>query len=150
MENIFKADTTQKLISRINGLTPDSKAKWGLMTVSQMLAHCSVTYELVYDNKHAKPNFFLKLFLKIFVKNAVTSEKAYKESLQTAPYFMVVDDRDFEKEKNRLVAFLNKTCEHGESFFNGKESHSFGALNSTEWNNMFYKHLDHHLKQFGV
>jgi hypothetical protein len=34
--------------------------------------------------------------------------------------------------------------------FEGKESNSFGALNSTEWNNMLFKHLDHHLNQFGV
>ncbi|MCJ8164098.1 hypothetical protein MKJ04_04535 [Pontibacter sp. E15-1] len=31
-----------------------------------------------------------------------------------------------------------------------QESHSFGRLSSQEWNNMFYKHLDHHLSQFGV
>ena len=35
-------------------------------------------------------------------------------------------------------------------YFNGKESHSFGILTVTEWNNSFYKHLDHHLNQFGV
>ena len=34
--------------------------------------------------------------------------------------------------------------------FEGKESNSFGPLTKGEWNNMFYKHLDHHLSQFGV
>ena len=43
-----------------------------------------------------------------------------------------------------------KTQELGEAHFEGKESHSFGPLNKTEWNNMFYKHADHHLTQFGV
>ncbi len=45
---------------------------------------------------------------------------------------------------------MNKTQQLGENHFDGKESHSFGALNSKEWNNMFVKHLEHHLKQFGV
>jgi hypothetical protein len=31
-----------------------------------------------------------------------------------------------------------------------KEPLSFGALTKTEWSNMLYKHLDHHLTQFGA
>jgi SRSO17 transposase len=49
-----------------------------------------------------------------------------------------------------LKAYIIKTQELGATHFEGKESHSFGTLTSTEWNNMFYKHLDHHLGQFGV
>ena len=46
--------------------------------------------------------------------------------------------------------FIVKTQFLGASHFEGKESHSFGNLTSSEWNNMFYKHLNHHLEQFGV
>ncbi|MCH5683332.1 hypothetical protein LWM68_02995 [Niabella sp. W65] len=52
--------------------------------------------------------------------------------------------------KKRLISYLIKTQELGGTYFEGKESHSFGALTQTEWNNMFAKHLDHHLTQFGV
>ena len=60
------------------------------------------------------------------------------------------DAKDFEYEKNRLINYISQTQQLGEGYFDQKESHSFGKLNKTEWNNMFYKHLDHHLKQFGV
>jgi hypothetical protein len=60
------------------------------------------------------------------------------------------DAKNFEKEKNRLMGYLIKTQELGEAYFDQKESHSFGKLSKTEWSNMFYKHLDHHLSQFGV
>ncbi len=115
-----------------------------------MLAHCNVTYEMVLDNKHPKPNFLMKLILKLFVKKNVTSETPYKHNSRTAPAFLITDSRDFEKEKNRLISYINKTQQLGEAHFHNRESHSFGALNKTEWNNMFYKHLDHHLTQFGV
>jgi hypothetical protein len=49
-----------------------------------------------------------------------------------------------------LINYIKRTADLGESHFDGKESRSFGKLNITEWNNMFYKHLDHHLSQFGV
>jgi hypothetical protein len=49
-----------------------------------------------------------------------------------------------------LTEYINKTQQLGEGSFDNKVSHSFEALNKIEWNNMFYKHIDHHLKQFGV
>ena len=56
----------------------------------------------------------------------------------------------FDAERERLVAYLRRTRELGADHFDGKESHSFGPLTRTEWSNLFYKHLDHHLTQFGV
>jgi hypothetical protein len=88
--------------------------------------------------------------LKALVKKNVVSEKPYKKNERTGPQFLITDQREFEHEKKRLIDHINKTQQLGEDHFHGKESHSFGALNKTEWNNMFYKHLDHHLTQFGV
>lgn len=150
MKNVFNHEVTQELISRVNRLTPQTQPKWGKMNVAQMIAHCNVTYEMVYEDKHKKPGGLMKFFLKAFVKNTVVGEKPYKQSLQTAPQFIIADQRDFEQEKKRLIEFLIKTQQLGESHFEGKESHSFGKLTAKEWNTMFYKHLDHHLKQFGV
>ena len=56
----------------------------------------------------------------------------------------------FEREKKRLIDYINKTQALGTAFFEGKESNSFGNLTANEWNNTFYKHLDHHLQQFNV
>ena len=150
MKDIFQKETTEGLISRIENLSPQSQRLWGKMSVSQMLAHCNVTYELVYDNKHPRPNALKRFFIKAFVKNIVVSEKPYKKSIPTAPIFLVGDDKDFEVEKSRLIDYLRRTQELGENYFNGRESLSFGRLNKQEWSNMFYKHLDHHLNQFGV
>jgi len=148
--NIFTSPVTENVIQRINQLKPDSTPKWGKMSVSQMLAHCNVAYELVYEDKHPKPNFLTRFMLKNFVKKIVTSEKPYKQNSPTAPAFLVKDDKDFEKERKRLIDFIDKTKSLGEDHFDKKVSHSFGVMNKEEWNNMFYKHLDHHLTQFGV
>jgi len=150
MENIFDRNIADNVIKRINKLTHESKANWGTMSVDKMLAHCNVTYELVYDVKHPKATGLKKFMLKLFVKAVVVGEKPYKNNGRTAPEFIISINKDFEKEKKRLVDYINKTQELGVAHFEGKESHSFGVLTSKEWSNMFYKHLDHHLKQFGV
>jgi hypothetical protein len=149
--NIFSSETTANLVNRINKLTPDTKPQWGKMTVSQMLAHCCVTYQYVYEpQKFSKPNFLMAWVLKKFVKNGVCSEVPYKRNSGTAPDFIIKDNRIFEVEKERLINFMTKAQQDGAPFFEGRASHSFGQLSLEEWNNMFYKHLDHHLTQFGV
>ena len=148
--DIFTKEVSEQLISRIEQLTPASAPSWGKMDVAQMLAHCNVTYELIYDNKHPKPNPVMRFILKAFIKKTVVNEVPYKQGSPTAPAFLIKGSRDFEKEKNRLVAHIRQTRDLGAAHFDLKESHSFGPLKLEEWNNMFYKHLDHHLKQFGV
>lgn len=150
MKNIFDKEITDEVIKRIEILTPKTQANWGKMSVSQMLAHCSVTYEMIYTDKHQKPNVFLRFILKTFVKKHVVNEVPYKKNGKTAPQFIINVDRQFETEKKRLVDFILKTQELGTEYFEGKESNSFGKLTAIEWNNSFYKHLDHHLRQFGV
>lgn len=150
MKNIFDREVANEVISRIDKLTSESKPNWGKMNVAQMLAHCNVTYEMVYTNKHPKPNKFTTWMLRNFVKKAVVSEKPYSKNGRTAPQFLVVDEKDFIAEKQRLIDFIIQTQKLGASHFEGKASHSFGKLTAREWNNMFYKHLDHHLTQFGV
>ena len=54
------------------------------------------------------------------------------------------------QEQARLVEYIARVQQEGAQAFDGRESNSFGALTTTEWNTLFYKHLDHHLTQFGV
>ena len=150
VKDLFDASVKQDIISRINKLTPQSQALWGKMNVSQMLAHCCVSYEMVYEDKHPRPNAFLRFIIKMLAKKAVTDETPYKHNAGTAPAFLIKDKRDFELEKARLIGFINRTQELGELGFDGKISHSFGKLSKEEWNNLFYKHVNHHLLQFGV
>ena len=151
LPNIFTKDVSDEIIGRINKLAPDSQRLWGKMDVAKMLAHCCVTYEMVYEpEKHPKPNPVMGLILKFLVKRVVVGEKPFKKNNPTGPQFIMKSEKDFEPEKARLIAYIEKTQTLGESEFEGKKSASFGALTKTEWNNMFYKHLNHHLSQFGV
>lgn len=151
MENIFDAAIAQNYVERIHSLTSETRPKWGKMSVDQMLAHCNVTYEMVYEpEKHKKPNAIAKFILKTFVKSKVVGEKSYPQNGPTGPQFIIKNERNFEEEKKRLIDFIQKTQQLGAAAFEGKESHSFGKLNAKEWSTMFAKHLNHHLSQFGV
>ena len=150
MKNVFDPAVTAELIQRIEELTSESPALWGKMSVDQMLAHCCVAYEMAFTNKHPKANPVMRFLLKTFVKAGVVNEVPYKKNLPTSPAFRIKNEKNFEEEKTRLIAFLEQTLAAGEAAFEGKESPSFGPMTAKEWNNLLYKHLDHHLTQFGV
>ncbi len=151
LPDIFTTTVSEGIIDRINTLTPETRAQWGKMNVAQMLAHCCVSYEYVYEpEKYKKPAGLMKLMLKLMVKPMVVNEAPYKHNGRTAPDFVIADTRDFAREQRRLIDYIRRAQKDGAPVFEGKESHSFGKLNVTEWNNMFYKHLDHHLRQFGA
>lgn len=151
MASVFALADVEALEARIDSLQPDSPRLWGTMDSARMLAHVNVSYEMVYEPaKHKGPNALVKFLLKAFVKSGVVGDKPYKRNGQTAPAFVISDSRDFEAEKARTKAYLRRVLSEGEAAFDGRESLSFGTLSKREWNNLFHKHLDHHLAQFGA
>lgn len=148
--NTFDSKTTEAVLNRLEKLNHTATPQWGKMTVAQMLAHLNVTYDLAYDKVHSPANFFTKILLKLLVKPLVTNDKPYKKNSHTAPIFIIINERDFEKEKSIFIDNIKKTEADGIAFFEGKVSSSFGPMTAKEWSTQFYKHIDHHFTQFGV
>lgn len=147
--NIYD-EGADELILRINNLNAQSTPEWGKMNVSQMLAHLCIAYDMAYGLITDKPPFLLRPIMKWFVKPMVTGPKPYPKNGKTAPVFIISDQRDFEKEKKRLINYIERVKKDGKESFEGRPSPSFGPLTADEWNSLFYKHADHHLRQFGV
>lgn len=150
LPDLFDAADVEHTIARVQALSPESTPQWGRMTVAQMLAHCCVPYEMVYTTTHARPNAFVRWVLARFVKRGVVGPKPYAKGTPTAPAFRITDAREFHAERERLVEYLRRVAADGRAAFEGRESLSFGPLTVAEWNVLFAKHLDHHLRQFGV
>lgn len=150
IRNLFDKGDLDITLQRVNQLTPETKPQWGKMNIAQMLAHVNVAYDMAYTDKYPRPNAVARFFIKLLAKNAVVGPKPYPKNGRTAPQFLIVDERDFQKEKQKLVDYLIRTQKDGAAHFDGKESLSFGPLSEKEWNILFSKHLDHHLTQFGV
>ena len=146
----FDPKTTEHFLARIEKLTPESQSLWGKMNVGQMLAHVNVAYDTTYGKTVMEYNVFTKTLLKLIVKKMVVGDKPYKKNNSTAPVFLIKDEREFEQEKKNLIEYIKLTESKGEKHFEGLENTSFGKLTAKEWSNMFSKHLNHHLQQFGV
>jgi hypothetical protein len=154
MRNLFFRRDADDLIARLRALTPDARPHWGTMTVAQMLAHSHKPFETVLDptyaERHPRPNALVRALLRVFLKPVVAGPKPYRRNGRTAPEFIVDGSPDFEAARARLIEAIERAHALGAAHFEGRESHSFGPLTAAEWNTLFVKHLDHHLRQFGV
>ena len=148
--SVFDPATNVELINRINKITPEKKPDWGKMSADQMFAHVNVGYDIAYGKVDVSYNWFMKKMLGLFVRPMVVGDKPYKKNGQTAPIFLIEGGRDFDAEKTKLVEYIKRVESDGIAFFKGKDSSSFGKMTVQECSNQFWKHLDHHLTQFGV
>ncbi|MBN9653375.1 DUF1569 domain-containing protein [Halobacillus sp. GSS1] len=149
MNNIFEITYTDELLNRIENLSVDSQPKWGKMDVSQMLAHCSAFQDIAMGYSFP-PRGWLGLLVGRFAKPIFYNDKPLDHNMSTIPTILIKSKKDFnierEKLKQKIIIFQKngpKACtDHPHPFF--------GKLTSDQWGKGIYKHLDHHLKQFGV
>lgn len=149
MENLFQPETINDAISRIDSLRPDSTRQWGKMNVSQMLAHCSATIDMASGRLNL-PRLFIGRLLGPFVKPIFTNEKPLSRNSPTDKKLVVEDERDFLREQDQLKQKLRQFQEGGEAGCTKQPHPFFGELTPQEWSRGMYKHLDHHLRQFGA
>ena len=149
MASIFNTDDNQKIIDRINKLTPESQAQWGKMNVAQMLSHCQAPMDVAFGNLNLKANFFMQLLGKMF-KNKILNSAEFKKESPTAPAFIRNYECDFEQSKKDLIERINKFSELGKKAIKTTKHPFFGEMTHKEWDRLQSMHLDHHMKQFGV
>jgi hypothetical protein len=146
VKNLFEPAVKQEIISRINKLTPQSQAAWGKMDVAQMLAHCRMPMG-VAEGTHQLPRTFIGRIFGPIAKKMLYNDKPFRRHLPTDKSFIMKGPKDFEKEKQGLIEMINKFNEQNIVV----ETHPFfGKLTKEQWSKGMYKHLDHHLQQFGV
>lgn len=149
MKTLFDSDASAEIVQRINKLKPSSPQLWGKMNVAQMLAHCSAGIEM-HNGDIKPPRVFIGRVIGPFFKPLLTNDKPFRKGTPTAPELLIVDERNFEKEKERLIGLINRFVREGREGVTKHPHPFFGKLKEDEWGMGAYKHLDHHLQQFGV
>lgn len=149
MKNLFEPAAVTEISQRIAHLRPDSERQWGKMSVAQMLAHCSVWMEMALGLSSPPRSLIGRIFGKA-AKSVVLNEKPVRRNMPSDKSLIVSDQRDFEVERQRLLECTGRFASGGPEKCT-KHPHSFfGKMTPTEWATMAYKHMDHHLRQFGV
>jgi hypothetical protein len=149
MNNLFTQSDVSQILERIEKLTPDSQRQWGKMNVAQMLAHCNKSLETAMGLNFIK-RLFIGRIISPFVKPMVLGEKPFGKNSPTDKSYVFKDDLKFEEEKLTTIASIKKFFEGGPTQCTTHPHPFFGKFTPQEWAVFQWKHLDHHLRQFGV
>ena len=149
MENIFHPTEAAAIISRLEKVEPQSKALWGKMSAAQMLAHIQIQVEVAVGTRTIKRNIFGVLFGKM-AKKSLMKDKPFSKNLPTHPTFIIKDSPDFYKEKNAALHLMHTLINNGTEGLSKLPHPFFGKMTDDEWGILVWKHMDHHLRQFGL
>ncbi len=150
MKTMFDAACVDELQRRFAGLQPGSPRHWGKMSPAQMLAHCSKGLEMATGELRPPRAFIGRIIGRLIKRAALGDDKPMVRNSPTAKELMVEADCEFAAEKARLSGLIDSFAAAGPAACTSHPHAFFGPLNPDEWGILMYKHLDHHLRQFGA
>ena len=139
-------DVYDEVLRRIEALEPETTPEWGEMDVAQMLAHCVEVQKVMNGGPLEGTPWYVRLAAPL-IKRMVLAGGAFPKNVPTHPQYEVGPDHDFATEKRRLLEALAAFRTRGRA---GIDHPIFGRLTPEETGWGAYRHLDHHLTQFGV
>jgi len=148
MSSLSETSGNAAAIERIQALSADKPPLWGKMDCAQMLAHCQKPFQLALGELKIKRGLIGKLLGGWAKKKFIVSENPFGKNSPTDPQFRMAGEFDFERERAGLIALVKR---YGAEGAQSDDPHPFfGPLSAGEWDRLMWKHIDHHLRQFGV
>lgn len=153
MKTLFDKTTATEILQRIDQLEHISKAKWGKMTVTEMICHTTDPLRDLLKIRKTKP--VTPSFLRPLMKWFLINEKPFPKNAPTAkPYLQSpkgggTQPKDFRTDRDELKNLVIAFSKLDDSFSLGSHA-ALGQLTKQQAGQFMWKHLDHHLRQFGV
>lgn len=142
------------LLPLLKNLPQAAKSNWGKMNAQQMVEHLADFFNVSTELLHfdmVTPEEHLPKY-----KEFLLSDKQFRENTK-APASVLGENPLPERYSSYADAIsgLKTAVENFENYFKlhpgKKTSHPvFGPLNFDEWVLLHYKHITHHLRQFGI
>lgn len=147
MKNLWDSSARQQLSERVALLTPEASPLWGQMNARQMMAHIVDALRMAMGDLKAEGKKLPIRFTPL--KQLIIYGPPFPKSSPTAPELLTRQADDWEGECATLRQMMDSfaALPPGTKF---PLHPAFGTLSRRAWGALGYKHIDHHLRQFGV
>jgi Protein of unknown function (DUF1569) len=134
---------------RIQRLDPNARAKWGRMTAPQMICHLNDAFRCCTGEKYASPA--TGILQRTFIKwVALRTPLKWPPGVPTRPEIEQgrggTPPADWESDRAELLALMSAFADRRTFGVHP----AFGQMSQRDWLIWGYRHVDHHLRQFGV
>ncbi|HKO00370.1 MAG TPA: DUF1569 domain-containing protein [Thermoanaerobaculia bacterium] len=147
MKSLWQDDSKAEILRRIAEVDGGTKGKWGSFTADRMLSHLVESLKMAVGELDVKSK---KLPIRYFpLKQLILYVLPFPKGTPTAPELLAgkaepVDE--LKSELRRLIAKFSEMAGRAE----WHEHPAFGTMTKNAWGVLVYRHMDHHLRQFGV
>jgi hypothetical protein len=149
MKSLYDSVTVVDIRMRLTRLKARDEPQWGRMNVAQALAHCCGVLELALGHRRPPRVLIGRILGPVLKRVALGSDAPIRRNAPTIDELVVLDRRDLDEERKRLLALIEQFAAGGPAVCTTHPHPFFGRLSPQEWAVFEYKHLDHHLRQFG-
>ena len=148
MPSIFDPPVREQILGRLARLTPDRKPSWGRFTAAEMVCHVSSDLRQALGQLDARmPSGPLTRFPLNWV--AIHVIRWPRGRGKSPPEFLAVPPTTWDADLQRLRELIERFGARGPAA-GWPRSPVFGRISGRSWGVMEHKHLDHHLRQFGL
>lgn len=148
MRTIFDPAARDALLRRIDALEPDQPALWGRMNAPQMVCHLNCALRAALGELEVGPprGPLSRPPLNWLVIHLLPWPKGKAES---PPEFLATQPAAWQEDVRTLRSLLERNAARGPGA-TWPPSPVFGRISGRSWGVLHHKHVDHHLRQFGV
>jgi hypothetical protein len=145
--SLFEPATRQDVLRRMRSIDPARAPLWGKMSAGKMLAHVNAALAMALGELETRPKRSplanpLGRLLFIYLL-------PWPRGAPTAPELLAQDASGWDDDLPRFAALLERFAARAQGG-SWPRHPAFGQMNAKQWGDLEFRHVDHHLRQFGV
>jgi hypothetical protein len=149
MKSMWDANATLEMRDRLARLTPERTGGWGRMTAPEMVCHLAESLKMAIGELHVAPKNVPIRYPPL--KQLVVYLAPFPKNVPTAPELLARPPREWRADVADLQALVDRFSARGRDARAAWPAHpAFGRLSRRAWGVLVYRHMDHHLRQFGA
>ena len=148
MRSILNKGDRKEIDGRVRSLSVSSTGRWGTMDVTAMLQHLRLSARMTLGELPV-PSAKKRVFQVFPLKHLILYVFPFPKGAPTAPELKPSVAASLEEERAAVLELLERIGT-GPREGAGPDHPLFGRLTWREWGVATYKHVDHHLRQFGA
>ena len=146
LRSLLSAEERSDLMRRLRRLTPGTEPAWGTLTAPRMLSHLADQLRVALGDLPARPVHtpVSRTLVKFLVVN--TGFEPPRGKIRTAPEMLTSKPGAWDADVSACMQLAERV-----GAGSARAVHpAFGPLTPEEWGRLCWKHVNHHLVQFGV
>ena len=148
MKTIWETGRQQEIRDRVARLRPDARGVWGKLSAPAMVCHLADSLKMALGDLPVAPKHMPIRYPPL--KQFIIYVAPFPKSAPTAPELLTRSPAAWQADLSELQALVDRLVARGRESSPWPEHPAFGKLSHRAWGVLTYRHMDHHLRQFGA